>query len=74
MGAGGQLTAELLSAPDFAGYTLKDGNFSLDVGAINRQPNNRNPLFTQMLNVFGDTGRCTEYLHGVLFLNYFMTK
>jgi hypothetical protein len=58
---GGQLTAELLSAPDFAGYTLRDNasNFTLDVGAINRDPINRNPLFTQMLNVFGDTGHCT---------------
>ena len=56
---GGQLTAELLSAPDFAGYRLKEGNFTLDVGAINRQPENRNPLFTQMLNVLGDTGHCT---------------
>ncbi len=58
---GGQLSAELLSAPDFAGYTLKDNasNFTLDVGAINRDPVNRNPLFTEMLNVFGDTGHCT---------------
>ena len=58
--AGGQLTAELLSAPDYAGSVLRDNatNFTLDVGAINRQLNNRNPLFAEMLNVLGDSGRC----------------
>jgi hypothetical protein len=57
---GGQLTAELLSAPDYAGFVLRDNasNFTLDVGAINRQLNNRNPLFAQMLDVLGDSGRC----------------
>ena len=57
---GGQMTSELLSAPDFAGYTLTDSTgFKLDVGAINLQEENRNPLFTQMLNVLGNTGRCS---------------
>jgi hypothetical protein len=56
---GGQLTAELLSAPDFSGSVLREGNFTLDIGAINRQVENRNPLFTEMLNVLGDTGHCT---------------
>jgi hypothetical protein len=57
---GGQLTAELLSAPDFSGSILRENgsNFTLDIGAINRQLNNRNPLFTQMLAVLGNTGRC----------------
>jgi len=57
---GGQLTAELLSAPDYAGFVLRDNatNFTLDVGAINRQLNNRNPLFAKMLDVLGDTGKC----------------
>jgi hypothetical protein len=57
---GGQLTAELLSAPDFAYHTVidKDTNFSLPVGAIDRQLNNQNSLFAQMLAVLGDTGRC----------------
>jgi hypothetical protein len=58
--AGGQMTSELLSAPDFAGYKLIDSSgFILDVGAINFQLENRNPLFTQMLNVLGNTGRCS---------------
>jgi len=70
---GGQLTVELLSAPDFAWHRLRDGNFTLHVGANNRQPENRNPLFTQMLHVLGDTGHCM-YLHGALFLNSFMIK
>ena len=56
---GGQLTAELLSAPDFAFHVLKDGNFTLNVRDINRQPVNRNPLFTKMLDVLEDAGRCT---------------
>jgi len=56
---GGQLTAEILSAPDFADYSLKDGNFTLDVKAINLQTENRNPLFTDMLNALGNTGHCT---------------
>ena len=57
---GGQLTAELLSAPDYAGFVLRDNatNFTLDVGAINRQLNNRNPIFAQMLDVLGDSGKC----------------
>jgi len=57
--AGGQLTAELLSAPDFGGRVLRDGNFTLDVGYIDRQPENRNPLFSEMLDQLGDTGHCT---------------
>jgi hypothetical protein len=58
--SGGQMTSELLSVPDFAGYKLTDsGGFVLDVGAINLQIENRNPLFTQMLNVLGNTGRCS---------------
>jgi len=58
--AGGQLTAELLSAPDFAFHTIKDKdtNFTLNVGSIDRQLNNQNPLFAKMLNVLGDTGNC----------------
>ena len=58
---GGQLTAELLSVPDFAQRVVRDNvsNFTLDVPAINRQLDNRNPLFTQMLDVLGDTGHCT---------------
>ena len=57
---GGQLSAELLSAPDFAGHTIKDkDNFTLHVGTIDRDPINRTPLFTQMLNVLGDTGHCS---------------
>ncbi|CAF1242726.1 unnamed protein product [Adineta steineri] len=57
---GGQLTAELLSAPDFAFHTVtdKDTNFTLNVGSIDQQLNNQNPLFSEMLNVLGDTGRC----------------
>ncbi|CAF3755725.1 unnamed protein product [Rotaria socialis] len=57
---GGQLTAELLSAPDFAYHTIKDKdtNFTLDVGAIDGQLDNQNLLFAHMLNVLGDTGRC----------------
>ena len=58
--AGGQMTSELLSAPDFAGYKLNDSSgFTLDVGEINLQLENRNPLFTEMLNVLGNTGRCS---------------
>lgn len=58
--AGGQLSSELLSAPDFAFHTLvdKDTNFTLPVGQIDRQINNQNPLFHQMLQVLGDTGNC----------------
>jgi hypothetical protein len=58
--AGGQLTAELLSAPDYAGYVLRDNgsNFTLDVRDINRELDNRNPLFSEMLAVLGDTGNC----------------
>ena len=57
---GGQLTAELLSAPDFAWHTIKDkDNFTLPVGSIDRQIENQNPLFRKMLNVLGDTGKCT---------------
>ena len=56
---GGQLTAELLSAPDFAFHTIKDkDNFTLPVGSIDRQVNNQNPLFKKMLDVLGDTGKC----------------
>ncbi|CAF4010968.1 unnamed protein product, partial [Rotaria sp. Silwood2] len=45
---GGQLTAELLSAPDFAYHVIKDKdtNFTLDVGSIDRQLNNQNLLFS----------------------------
>ncbi|CAF1415573.1 unnamed protein product [Rotaria sp. Silwood1] len=58
--AGGQMTSELLSAPDFAGYKLTDSSgFTLDVGAINFQLENRNPLFTKMLNILGNTGLCS---------------
>ncbi|CAF3704339.1 unnamed protein product [Adineta steineri] len=58
--AGGQMTSELLSAPDFAGYKLVDeSGFILDVGKINLEIENRNPLFTQMLNTLGNTGRCS---------------
>lgn len=58
--AGGQLTAELLSAPDFAFHVLTDPetNFTLNVGAIDRQLDNQNAQFARMLNVLGDTGRC----------------
>jgi hypothetical protein len=57
---GGQLTSELLSAPDFAWHTIKDkDNFTLNVGSIDQQKNNHSPLFAQMLHVLGDTGRCT---------------
>ncbi|CAF1129665.1 unnamed protein product [Adineta ricciae] len=57
---GGQLSAELLSAPDFAFHTVKDKdtNYTLNVGSIDRQMNNQNPLFAKMLAVLGDTGRC----------------
>jgi hypothetical protein len=57
---GGQLTAELLSAPDYAGFVLRDNttNFTLNVGAINRDRVNRNPVFAQMLDVLGNTGKC----------------
>ena len=57
---GGQLTAELLSAPDYAGYVLQDNgsNFTLDVRDINRALENRNPLFSEMLAVLGQTGNC----------------
>lgn len=57
---GGQVSAELLSAPDYAGYVLRDNatHFTLDVAAINRQLNNRNPLFAKMLDILGDTGKC----------------
>ncbi|CAF2856831.1 unnamed protein product [Rotaria sp. Silwood2] len=57
---GGQLTAELLSAPDFAYHVIKDKdtNFTLDVGSIDRQLNNQNLLFSHMLNILGDTGHC----------------
>ena len=58
--AGGQLTSELLSAPDFAYHRIidPDTNVTLDVGAINRQANNQNPLFRQMITTLGNTGRC----------------
>lgn len=57
---GGQLTSELLSAPDFAFHTVtdRDTNFTLNVGQIDRQANNQNPMFREMLNVLGDSGRC----------------
>ena len=56
---GGQLTAELLSAPDFAFHTIKDkDNFTLHVGDIGRQVENQNPLFRKMLQVLGNTGAC----------------
>ena len=43
---GGQLTTELLSAPDFAWHTIRDtDNFTLNVRAIDQQLNNQNPLF-----------------------------
>ena len=60
--AGGQLTAELLSIPDFALEILHDNatNSTLNVKEIDRDPINRSPLFTQMLNVLGDTGKCDE--------------
>ena len=37
--AGGQVSAELLSAPDYAGYILRDNatHFTLNVAEINRQ-------------------------------------
>jgi hypothetical protein len=39
---------------------IKDkDNFTLYVGPIDRDPINRSPLFTRMLNVLGDTGHCT---------------
>ena len=62
---GGQLTAELLSVPDFAQRKVKDPvtNFTLDVPAINQQLNNRNPLFTEMLDVLGDTVHCTASIN-----------
>ena len=58
--AGGQFTSELLSAPDFAYHKIidPDTNVTLDVGAINRQANNQNPLFRQMITTLGNTGRC----------------
>ena len=58
--AGGQVSAELLSAPDYAGYILQDNatHFTLNVAEINRQLNNRNPLFAKMLDVLGNTGKC----------------
>ena len=57
---GGQLTSELLSAPDFAFHSVtdKDTNFTLDVGSIDRQLNNQNALFREMLDTLGDTGHC----------------
>jgi len=56
---GGQLTAELLSAPDFAWHTIKDTDgFTLNVRAIDQQLNNQNPLFAKMLAVFGNAGGC----------------
>ena len=57
---GEQMTSELLSAPNFAGYQLNDSSgFILDVGEINLQLENRNPLFTEMMNLLGNTGRCS---------------
>ena len=57
---GGQLTAELLSAPDFAWHTIKDkDNFTLNVGSIDRAAVNQNQLLKKMLDVLGDTGKCT---------------
>ncbi len=54
------MTSELLSAPNSAGYRLTDsGGFIVDVGVINFQLENPNPLFTQMLNVLENTGRCS---------------
>ncbi|CAF1463385.1 unnamed protein product, partial [Rotaria sordida] len=63
--AGGQLTSELLSAPDFAYHKItdKDTNFTLDVGTINRQANNQNLLFRQMITTLGNTGRCWVSLY-----------
>lgn len=57
---GGQLTSELLSAPDFAFHKVidKDTNFTLDVGTLDRQVDNQNPLFKAMLDVLGDSGHC----------------
>ena len=56
---GGQLTAELLSAPDFAWHVIRDtDNFTLNVRAIDQQLDNQNPLFAQMLAIFGNAGRC----------------
>ena len=56
---GGQLTAELLSAPDFAWHVIRDtDNFTLNVRAIDQQLDNQNPLFAQMLAVLGNSGRC----------------
>ena len=57
---GGQLTAELLSAPDFAWHTIKDkDNFTLPVASIDRQPENLNPLFSKMIDILGNTGKCS---------------
>ncbi len=66
---GGQLTAELLSAPDYAGYELRDNgnNFTLDVRDINHALNNRNPLLSEMLAVLGN-GQSME--HDILTINY----
>ena len=60
--AGGQLTTELLSIPDFALEILHDNitNFTLNVREIDRDPINRSPLFTQMLDVLENTGKCDE--------------
>jgi hypothetical protein len=33
-------------------------NFTLDAAAIDRDPHNVTPLFLQLLNVLGDTGKC----------------
>jgi hypothetical protein len=57
---GGQLTAELLSAPDFAWHKIKDkDNFTLPVVTIDRQQENLNPLFSKMIDVLGNTGKCS---------------
>ena len=56
---GGQLTAELLSAPDFAWHSIRDPDGSvLNVREIDQALENQNPLFAKMLAVFGNAGRC----------------
>ena len=55
----GQLTASGVSAVDFAWHVLKEGNFTLDVGEIDRSESNVTPNFWWSLHKLNTTGRCS---------------
>jgi hypothetical protein len=55
---GGQLTASGVPAIDFSHVTRKAGNETFPVYKYARAPENLTPLFTQILNQSGNTGRC----------------